>query len=48
MTPFMSADAESELQGILVHLHAQSAADTRGQVASYIPELSLAAPSRVC
>lgn len=44
MIPSMSAGAEAELQGILSQVHAQCAADTRGEVASYIPELSLAEP----
>ena len=36
--------ADSELQEILTQVHAQCAADRRGEVASYIPELASADP----
>lgn len=44
MSSSMSIYPEAELQGILSQVHTHCAADTRGDVASYIPEFSLADP----
>jgi glutaminase len=44
MPATMTADAAAELQGILAQVHAHSVADTRGEVATYIPELARANP----